>query len=117
MEHLRQSINQTLFLGLFNYECHLSLYPPGARYRKRLDQFRRVSRRTVSCVAYLNEAWLPEYGGPLRLHGANKEEAAYHDIFPIGGTLVCFLSSRIPHEVLPATRERYSLTGWFRVRG
>jgi SM-20-related protein len=116
MEQLRQALNAALYLGLFDYECHLSIYPPGARYRRHLDQFRRDSRRTVSCVTYLNDEWLPEHGGQLRLYGANKDEAAFHDIFPIGGTLVCFLSSRIPHEVMPATRERFSLTGWFRVR-
>ena len=32
------------------------------------------------------------------------------------GTLVAFLSSQFEHEVLPATRERCSLTGWFRRR-
>jgi SM-20-related protein len=28
-----------------------------------------------------------------------------------------FLSADLPHEVLPASRERLSLTGWFRRRG
>ena len=32
---------------------------------------------------------------------------------PEGGTLVCFLSDRFHHEVLPARRERLSITGWF----
>jgi SM-20-related protein len=117
MEQLRLALNQTLFLGLFDFECHLSIYPPGARYRKHLDQFQRDSRRTVSCVVYLNDAWLPEYGGQLRLFGATVEDAPFQDIYPIGGTLACFLSSKIPHEVWPSTQERYSLTGWFRVRG
>jgi SM-20-related protein len=36
---------------------------------------------------------------------------------PTGGCLVVFLSGEVPHEVLPATRERLSLTGWFRRRG
>jgi SM-20-related protein len=117
MEQLRLALNQALFLGLLDLECHLSIYPPGARYRKHLDQFRRDSRRTVTCVVYLNNTWLPEYGGQLRLFGATVEDAPFQDIHPIGGTLACFLSSRIPHEVLPATQQRYSLTGWFRVRG
>ena len=33
-----------------------------------------------------------------------------------GGRLVAFLSDRFEHEVLPATRERMSFTGWFRRR-
>jgi SM-20-related protein len=28
-----------------------------------------------------------------------------------------FLTERFEHEVLPATRERLSITGWFRRRG
>jgi SM-20-related protein len=34
-------------------------------------------------------------------------------VLPEGGTLVCFLSDRFHHEVLPARRERLSVTGWF----
>jgi SM-20-related protein len=34
------------------------------------------------------------------------------DILPLAGRLVCFRSDQIEHEVLPATRERLSLTGW-----
>jgi SM-20-related protein len=117
MEELRRALNQALFLGLFDYECHYSIYLPGARYRKHLDRFRHDSRRTVSCVLYLNDAWLPEYGGQLRLYGTATDNTPLQDIYPIGGTLACFLSSNIPHEVLPATQPRYSLTGWFRVRG
>jgi SM-20-related protein len=36
-------------------------------------------------------------------------------VIPQLNTLVLFLSERFPHEVLPAKRVRYSLTGWFRV--
>ena len=35
---------------------------------------------------------------------------------PSAGTLVLSISAELPHEVLPATRERLSLTGWFRRR-
>jgi len=38
-------------------------------------------------------------------------------VHPTGGTLVLFLSERFAHEVLPAKRERLSLTGWFKSRG
>ena len=38
-------------------------------------------------------------------------------MLPQAGTLALFLSGEMPHEVLPATRERLSLTGWFRRRG
>ncbi len=114
MDSLREALNRGLFLGLEDFECHFALYPPGAFYRKHLDRFRDDDRRMVSAVIYLNPEWLPEDGGQLRMTLKNDVE---HDVQPIGGCLVVFLSGDIPHEVLPAQRERLSLTGWFRRRG
>jgi SM-20-related protein len=34
------------------------------------------------------------------------------DVLPQAGRLVCFRSEQIEHEVLPATRPRFSITGW-----
>jgi SM-20-related protein len=34
------------------------------------------------------------------------------DFLPMAGRLVIFRSDEIEHEVLPATRERLSITGW-----
>jgi SM-20-related protein len=65
-------------------------------------------------VLYLNELWPAEQGGQLRLY---LDEERTMEIMPRGGTLVAFLSDRFEHEVLPATRERLSLAGWFRRRG
>ncbi|HKM38129.1 MAG TPA: 2OG-Fe(II) oxygenase [Thiopseudomonas sp.] len=113
MEQLRTAINQLLFLGLEDFESHFALYPPGAFYKKHLDRFRDDDRRTVSCVAYLNEQWLPEQGGALRLY---LEDGRIHDVVPQAGTLIVFMSAQVPHEVLPATRDRLSVTGWFRRR-
>lgn len=101
-------LNQTLFLSLKGVELHRTIYPIGAVYRKHLDQFRTDDHRKLSIICYLNENWKPEDGGQLRLHLAN----GHADIFPEGGRLVCFRSDQIEHEVLPARRERYSLTGW-----
>ncbi|MEG1040425.1 MAG: 2OG-Fe(II) oxygenase [Pseudomonas sp.] len=114
MDSLREALNRGLYLGLEDFECHFALYPPGAFYRKHLDRFRDDDRRTVSAVIYLNPDWLPEDGGQLRMSLKNGEE---HDVQPVGGCLVVFLSGDIPHEVLPANRERLSVTGWFRRRG
>jgi len=113
METLRQALNQALYLGLEEYETHFALYPPGAFYQKHVDRFRDDDRRTVSAVMYLNQDWLPEHGGALRLH---LDGERYQDILPLAGSLALFLSADMPHEVLPATRERLSLTGWFRRR-
>lgn len=114
MDSLRQALNRGLFLGLEDYESHFALYPPGAFYARHLDRFRDDDRRAVSAVLYLNEAWLPEQGGQLRMFLADD---VIHDVQPQGGSLVVFLSGDIPHEVLPASRDRLSLTGWFRRRG
>ncbi|WP_420800901.1 2OG-Fe(II) oxygenase [Pseudomonas cavernicola] len=114
MEGLRQALNQGLYLGLEDYESHFALYPPGAYYQKHLDRFRDDDRRAVSVVLYLNQDWLPEHGGALRLYLKGERE---HDLAPLGGSLVVFMSAELPHEVLPAARERLSLAGWFRRRG
>jgi len=113
MDSLREAMNRGLFLGLEDFESHFALYPPGAFYLKHVDRFRDDDRRMVSAVLYLNDDWLPEQGGQLRMY----LDGAEHDVLPSGGCLVVFLSGDIPHEVLPATRDRLSLTGWFRRRG
>ena len=114
LDDLRGQLNQALYLGLEDYEGHFALYPPGTFYQKHLDRFRDDDRRAVSAVFYLNSDWLPEQGGALRLYLAAGREL---DVLPEAGTLVVFLSADQAHEVLPATRERLSLTGWLRRRG
>ena len=85
----------------------------------RLKRFRSSGRcqgsdlRAISAALYLNDQWLPEDGGQLRIYlGGGRSE----DVLPQGGRLVAFLSDRFEHEVLPARRERMSFTGWFRRR-
>lgn len=113
-DQLRVALNQGLYLGLEDFEGHFALYPPGAFYQKHVDRFRDDDRRAVSAVFYLNQDWLAEQGGALRLYLPNGET---RDVLPQAGSLLVFLSADMPHEVLPATRERLSLTGWFRRRG
>lgn len=116
LEALRLAINRALFLGLFEFEGHLAVYPPGAYYRKHLDQFRDQDQRLVSVILYLNNDWQEEDGGQLRLYTDPTDESRQEQVLPIAGRLVCFLSDRFVHEVLPARRERISITGWFRKR-
>ncbi|MWV11094.1 2OG-Fe(II) oxygenase [Pseudomonas sp. R-28-1W-6] len=113
MDELRAALNQAFFLGLADYESHFALYPPGSFYQKHLDRFRDDDRRTVSAVFYLNQAWQADQGGALRLYPPGGEAL---DVLPQSGTLLLFMSAELPHEVLPASRERLSLTGWFRRR-
>ncbi|MHB9798133.1 2OG-Fe(II) oxygenase [Pseudomonas sp. MT3] len=114
LDALRRQINRSLFLGLEDFEGHFALYPPGAFYQKHLDRFRDDDRRTVSVVLYLNPGWQEEQGGALRMYLPGEQTL---DLAPFGGRLAVFLSGDFPHEVLPASHDRLSLTGWFRRRG
>jgi SM-20-related protein len=113
MEQLRMTINRELFLGLFDLEAHYALYEPGAFYRKHVDAFRGRSNRVVSVVSYLNPNWQPEDGGYLNLFGETGE-SSIAQVPPQAGTLVCFLSEQVPHEVTVTQQARASIAGWFR---
>jgi SM-20-related protein len=108
LQSLITYVNQSLYLSLKDYEVHLTIYPTGSFYKRHLDQFRQDDHRRLSIICYLNQDWNEEQGGQLRMHLKDGPL----DILPVGGRLVCFRSDLIEHEVLPATRERLSLTGW-----
>ncbi len=113
-EALRQGLNRTLFLGLYEYECHYAYYPPGAFYAKHVDAFKGNKTRIVSSILYLNSTWDDGDGGELLLYDPQTQELL-ETVRPRLGTLVLFLSEVFPHEVLPSHKARYSLTGWYRV--
>lgn len=114
MDALRLELNQALFLGLFELEAHFARYGTGSFYKKHLDKFQNRSTRKVSTVLYLNEDWQEADGGQLVLYDMNDQIIT--EVYPKAGTLVCFLSDTVPHEVKPAHRERLSIAGWFRTR-
>ena len=68
----------------------------------------------LSIVVYLNPAWLPDEGGELVLY-LNDQDQEGIKVIPSFGSIAVFLSEEFPHEVLPATRDRYSIAGWYRV--
>lgn len=118
---LQHYLNRTLFLGLFSFESHYAHYGPGDFYKKHVDAFRpngseRGARREVSLVTYLNPAWQPEDGGELLIYDATGQQVIER-VLPRQGTVVVFLSTEVPHEVLPAKRDRFSIAGWFRLNG
>jgi len=113
LEALRAAANSTLWLGLLDFEGHYACYPPGAYYARHRDRFRDQDTRTLSFVLYLNDAWPDDAGGALRLY---RDDGSALDVLPRGGTAVAFLADRFEHEVLPASRTRWSFTGWFRRR-
>jgi SM-20-related protein len=114
IDELRNEVNRTFFFGLKDFEAHFAVYPEGAFYKKHLDQFTKTPHRFVSCILYLNKDWKPEQGGQLRIYKDGENEMDFLDIQPEFGKFVCFLSGNLYHEVLPAKRERFSLTGWLR---
>lgn len=116
VDELKQFLNRNLMLGLYSFESHFAMYQEGAFYKRHVDAFKGQANRVLSLVTYLNKDWQDEDGGHLVLY---KDE---HDldgvkVSPRMGTLVLFLSEDFPHEVLPATRCRNSIAGWFRVNG
>src|SRR5687768_13389706 len=108
LEELVQFLNQALFLSLKDVEVHMTVYPAGSFYKRHLDQFKADDHRKLSVIFYLNRDWKAEHGGQLRMYLPHETI----DVLPVAGRLVCFRSDQIEHEVLPATRERLSLTGW-----
>ncbi len=101
-------VNQNLYLSLKDFEVHQTIYPIGTFYKRHLDQFKKEDHRKLSVICYLNSDWKESEGGQLRIYLDNESK----DIFPLAGRLVCFRSDLLEHEVLPATRERLSITGW-----
>lgn len=141
-EQLRTDLNRGFFLGLRSAEFHFARYEPGRGYARHVDQHVGSEARKISLVLYLNEEWEPDDGGELCLYKeeaivkpqpetspapdgdtapataqvatpASTEEPVLK-LLPQAGRLVLFRSDKIPHEVLPAGRVRWSLTGWYR---
>ena len=104
-------------------EMQLLHYPVGGHYRRHLDNARGASgntRREISFLVYLTpDEWdSTSDGGQLRTYrvGSGAEgsaDEAVADVAPTAGTLVCFESTAVPHEVLRTNRERLALVGWF----
>lgn len=112
-KQLQDAINQRFYLGLFELEVHFALYSPNAFYKRHLDQHKNQDTRVLTLITYLNENWDAADGGKLQLYLKSGETVS---VAPQAGTVVCFFSADFEHEVLPAKRERASLTGWFRKR-
>ncbi|MGE3725886.1 MAG: 2OG-Fe(II) oxygenase [Candidatus Sericytochromatia bacterium] len=108
---LKQAFNRVLYLGLREFEGHYASYPKGGFYKKHTDSFQRDPARVVSLIIYLNEAWQAKDGGLLRIYAHGQTT----DIAPIAGTLVCFLSHELEHEVLLSHKRRLSFSGWFKL--
>lgn len=114
MSELQQALNHALFLGLFEYEAHFAHYPPGAFYQRHLDSFRGRANRVISTVGYLTPDWPSDGGGEMVIYHPDDPSQEVARVVPEAGTFACFLSEKIPHEVLPTRCPRTSIAGWFR---
>ena len=119
-------------------EATYVLYPPGGYYGRHLDSVQGVDaagsgRRSVSWICYLSDPavpWAATDGGALRVFGKAASAGASvdqwdddedeeggqemeEDILPTSGRLVLFDSKLVSHEVLPTSRQRACLVGWF----
>ncbi len=103
-------LNRTCYTGIQNWEFHYACFEKGCFYKRHLDQFKNDESRKFSVVTYLNKNWKPKDGGALVLYVQNQE---IH-ILPEFGKTVIFKSDVLEHEVLPARRNRSSITGWLR---
>lgn len=112
MDLLREQLNRELFLGLRRFETHYAHYEPGSFYKRHVDRHRDNDARVITAVCYLNEGWPDDAGGEIVVWDNTGKEILR--LPPLSGTLLLFTSHDMPHEVLPATRTRLSLAGWFR---
>lgn len=113
MKEYHQRLNHDLFLGLNELEAHFAYYPPGTGYQKHLDSFQNNNLRRITIVVYLNPEWDEADGGQLQIFDGDK---IVREVYPMGGTLVSFVSEKIPHQVAITQKERLGIAGWFRVR-
>lgn len=109
IEEIRTQLNLELMLGLNSFDSHFAEYPEGSFYKAHIDATKKNNTRVLTFITYLNENWKSENGGQLRIHNNNS----FVDIEPHMGTVVCFRSETVLHEVLPAKKQRCAITGWF----
>lgn len=97
------------FLSIADSEFHYAFYPPGAHYEAHVDQFSERNNRIISFVMYLNEGWQKGDGGELKIFEKDGSEVL---VEPVSKRCVLFKSDCVLHQVMPTTKDRYSLTGW-----
>jgi len=104
---LKNTLNETCYLGLKDFETHFAVYPENTFYKKHVDRFQQNAHRVISFVLYLNEKWQDGDGGELALYLDSQTKK----VKPLAGRLLLF-RSELEHEVLLSYKERFSITGW-----
>lgn len=82
----------------------------GGAFPCHYDNAGRPSRRSITCLVYLNPDWEEGHGGELVLHPFLQPKVV---ISPLMGRAVFFRSDLLLHSVRPAAAERFCFTIWF----
>ena len=82
----------------------------GGCFPMHLDTTPVISRRALTAILYLQEAWEERHGGQLQLLPFPFEAV---DVAPLQGRVALFCSHTMPHRVLPARAPRHVLSLWF----
>ncbi|MFM9910647.1 MAG: 2OG-Fe(II) oxygenase [Chitinophagaceae bacterium] len=110
VEDFIEHLNQTCYTGINAYEFHYAIYEEGSFYNRHRDQFKNNNNRKYSLINYLNEDWLEEDGGQLKVY----QEKGTQCFLPHAQTAIFFKSDELEHEVTKANRERMSISGWLK---
>jgi SM-20-related protein len=103
-------LNRSCFTGIKSYEFHYALFEEGAFYRKHIDQFNSDDGRAFSMIMYLNEGWVKEDKGELKVYVGTEVQL----VSPDNQKCVFFKSNELAHEVLVTNKPRMSITGWLK---
>jgi SM-20-related protein len=116
-EQLRESLNRSLMIGMFEFEACFAVYRPGEFYDRHLDSFEGARNRVVSLVVYLNEDWQAENGGALLVwpEGADEDVLPAARVLPECAGVVFMLSETVPHAVEVTNALRFGIAAWWRV--
>jgi SM-20-related protein len=103
-------LNRSCFTGIKSYEFHYALFEEGAFYKKHIDQFNSDDGRAFSMIMYLNEGWVKDDKGELKVYLGTEVQL----ISPNNQKCVFFKSNELAHEVLVTNKPRMSITGWLK---
>jgi len=95
---------------LAGFEVQVSCYgADGAHYTRHTDAEASRRWRRYSALYYPEASRRVEHGGALRLYTASGPR----EVIPGNDRAVVFRADEVPHEVLPARRERWAVTAWY----
>ena len=113
-DHILPSCSKNLRNVTSRSRCMVTCYPPGGKYTKHVDNGGGTSNgRRLTCLFYLNEDWKEGDGGELVVYERGGK-VVKDKVQPVADRLVLFWSDdRVPHEVLEAKADRFTVTIWF----